>query len=60
MIELIYEHGISTNENTDLISGRGVGLDLVKEKVQSKNGTIDIDFEPGKYCQFTITIPVNK
>jgi two-component system, chemotaxis family, sensor kinase CheA len=60
MIALVYEHGISTNENTDLISGRGVGLDLVKEKVQSKNGTIDIDFETGKYCQFTIKIPINK
>lgn len=57
VLDLVYEHGISTNESSDLISGRGVGLDLVKEKVWSRNGEIKIEFEPGKFCQFKVKVP---
>jgi ligand-binding sensor domain-containing protein/signal transduction histidine kinase len=55
--ELIFEHGISTSDEVDIAAGRGVGMDLVKEKVQSHDGRIKVETEQGKFCQFEITLP---
>lgn len=56
---LIFEPGFSTAENVSRISGRGVGLDVVKREVLNLGGQIDIDSTPGQGTEFVITLPVN-
>ena len=55
---LIFEQGISTSDTVDLASGRGVGMDIIRDKVQSRNGIININSEQGQYLEFEITLPV--
>lgn len=58
IIELLFTPGFSTtNEITD-ISGRGVGLDVVRTKIQSLGGTIDVATQQGKGSKFTIRLPL--
>jgi ligand-binding sensor domain-containing protein/signal transduction histidine kinase len=57
LVNLIFEQGFSTKESADLVSGRGVGLDIVNEKVKSRNGKINVLFEEEKFCEFRISIP---
>jgi two-component system chemotaxis sensor kinase CheA len=58
VIDTIFMSGISTAEKVDKISGRGVGMDLVKDKINQHKGEIKVDYKKGKYCQFTVTLPV--
>jgi two-component system chemotaxis sensor kinase CheA len=51
----IFSSGISTAERVNINAGRGVGLGAVKEKVESYNGTISVDFKENEYCAFTVT-----
>jgi chemotaxis protein histidine kinase CheA len=59
LADIIFEAGFSTSENTDLISGRGVGLDLVKSRVEEKKGRISVEYEEDRYCKFSLKLPVN-
>ena len=59
IIDVIFEQGISTTEKVNLVSGRGVGLDIVNKKVRSRNGEIEVQFEEDKFCEFKISIPKN-
>ena len=54
----IFHPGFSTaNQITD-VSGRGVGMDVVKTNIMRLNGTIDIDTEPGKGTKITLGLPL--
>lgn len=55
---LAFAHGFSTAKAVTDISGRGVGLDVVKTAVESQRGTCDIAFEKGKGTRFTVTVPL--
>lgn len=55
---LIFKSGISTSDIITDISGRGLGLAIVHEKVQKLEGTINIETEMGKGTTFTIIIPI--
>lgn len=55
--QTIFVPGISTADATTLNAGRGIGMDIIKEKVDSLGGKITLKFEAGKYCEFTITLP---
>jgi len=57
-LELIFLPGFSTKDEISSVSGRGVGMDVVKTNIQKLNGTIQIDSEPGKGSQFTISLPL--
>ena len=57
--QVIYKSGISTAENVGLVAGRGVGMDLVKDKIDRLGGEINIDSKAGEYCEFTVMIPLN-
>ena len=57
IINMIFEQGITTTEKANLISGRGVGLDIVNKKVHKRDGDIKVQFEEDKYCEFKISIP---
>ncbi|MDP2143818.1 MAG: chemotaxis protein CheA [Gallionella sp.] len=57
-MELIFLPGFSTKEEISSVSGRGVGMDVVKTNIQKLNGTIDIHSEPGRGSVFTIALPL--
>ncbi len=54
----IFTAGFSTAEQTDLDAGRGVGLDLVKTKLEGLGGSIYAHSEPGTFCAFQILLPI--
>jgi signal transduction histidine kinase/methyl-accepting chemotaxis protein len=55
---VIFHPGFSTAAQGSVDAGRGVGLDLVLERVQSVGGSIAVHSEPGLYCEFVIDIPL--
>ena len=57
-LELIFLPGFTTKEEISSVSGRGVGMDVVRTNVQKLNGTITIHSEPGKGSLFTISLPL--
>ena len=56
----IFQSGISTLDSANLVAGRGVGMDLVKEKIDNAGGTITVNTEEGQNCEFIVTIPANQ
>ena len=57
-IDLIFAPGFSTRESATTVSGRGVGMDVVKTNISKLSGMIDVDTQPGRGTRFTITLPV--
>jgi two-component system chemotaxis sensor kinase CheA len=55
---LIFEPGFSTAKTITAISGRGVGLDVVRRQIEKLNGTVTIHSEKGKGTKFTIKLPL--
>ncbi|USD40334.1 chemotaxis protein CheA [Vibrio sp. SCSIO 43135] len=55
---LIFMPGFSSKEQISDISGRGVGMDVVKTAINTLNGSIDIDSEMGKGTKITIKVPL--
>jgi two-component system chemotaxis sensor kinase CheA len=55
---LIFEPGFSTAKTVTAISGRGVGLDVVKRSIEKLNGTVTVSSERGKGTKFTIKLPL--
>ncbi len=58
IINLLFRPGFSTAEKITDLSGRGVGLDVVKSKIESLNGTVEVDSDLGKGSKFTIRLPL--
>jgi two-component system chemotaxis sensor kinase CheA len=56
--QLIFAAGLSTAETVSDISGRGVGMDVVRRNVESLGGRISVDSEPGRGCKFTLALPL--
>jgi len=56
--ELILMSGFSTNKEVSDVSGRGVGLDVVKTTIESLGGNVTIDSEEGKGSVFSIQLPL--
>jgi two-component system chemotaxis sensor kinase CheA len=57
-LELILLPGFSTKDEISSVSGRGVGMDVVKTNIQKLNGTINIHSEHGKGSVITISLPL--
>lgn len=57
-INLLFLPGFSTNDVATEISGRGVGMDVVKTNISKLNGTVEVTTTPGKGSVFTIRIPL--
>lgn len=55
---LIFAPGFSTAQQVSNISGRGVGMDVVRQNVKELGGRITIESEPGKGTIFTLTLPL--
>ena len=58
ILDLLFLPGFSTKENITNISGRGVGLNVVKEEIHKLSGNIGIDSTPKKGTSITIRLPL--
>src|SRR5262249_13099334 len=56
--DLIFQPGFSTAETVSEVSGRGVGLDVVRRNITALGGTIDVCSEAGRGTTFTIHLPL--
>ena len=59
LAELIFTSGLSTTEEVNMDSGRGMGMCIIKQKLEELGGRIEVDSQEGKYCNFKIVIPRN-
>jgi two-component system chemotaxis sensor kinase CheA len=57
-LDLIFAPGLSTSETITDISGRGVGMDVVRTKVESLSGTVHIDSQSGEGTRVRIELPL--
>jgi two-component system chemotaxis sensor kinase CheA len=58
LFRLIFEPGFSTAERVTELSGRGVGMDVVKRNVEALRGTITVDTSPGQGTTFSLRLPL--
>ncbi len=58
VINLLFSSGFSTSSTVTDVSGRGVGLDVVKNKIESLNGEINVESRTGQGTRFRIKLPL--
>jgi two-component system, chemotaxis family, sensor histidine kinase and response regulator PixL len=58
LFDLLFTPGFSTADRITKLSGRGMGLDIVKEQIESTKGTVSIDSQLGTGTTFTLCIPL--
>ena len=58
--EMIFEPGISTVQSTDLNAGRGVGMDIIRKKIDEAGGMISFETKMDSYTLFSIELPLKK
>ncbi len=58
VLALIFEPGFSTSEQVTAISGRGVGMDVVKREIERLRGRVEVRSEPGKGSTFLLRVPL--
>ena len=57
-VQLVFLPGLSTAEKVTNVSGRGVGMDVVKTNIERISGTVDLQSVPGKGTTVKVTIPL--
>ncbi len=55
---LIFQPGLSTADKVTEVSGRGVGMDVVKKNIEALRGRVEISSTPGKGCVFSMRLPL--
>jgi two-component system chemotaxis sensor kinase CheA len=58
VVSLIFEPGFSTRESVNELSGRGVGLDVVRDAVRALRGSVAVESTPGKGTAFVFRLPL--
>lgn len=58
VFDFIFHPGLSTNEEATDVSGRGVGMDVVKRNIKALGGNITVNSTPGKGTRFAIHLPL--
>lgn len=58
ILELIFMPGFTTRDSVSETSGRGVGMDVVKENISRLSGIVDIETVKGEGTKFSLTIPI--
>jgi two-component system chemotaxis sensor kinase CheA len=58
VVDLIFLPGFSTKEEVSDLSGRGVGMDVVKRNIQELNGTVEVNSQINQGSTFTIRLPL--
>ncbi|VEP15896.1 CheA-like two-component hybrid sensor and regulator [Hyella patelloides LEGE 07179] len=59
LLELLFEPGFSTAEKVSSLSGRGVGLDVVRSQIEAMEGNVSIESVPNKGTIFALQIPLS-
>jgi two-component system chemotaxis sensor kinase CheA len=59
LTELIFRPGFSTRTTVSALSGRGVGLDIVRAQVERMHGRVSVQSTPGAGCTFTLSVPLS-
>lgn len=59
LAEALLEGGFSTRERASMVSGRGVGLDVVRSTVASLGGAVSLDWRSGAGTTFTLRLPIS-
>ncbi len=57
-LQMIWEPGFSTAESISNVSGRGMGMDIVRSKIEALSGSVELDSTPGVGAVFTIKLPL--
>ncbi len=57
--ELIFNKGITTAEKVNLNAGRGIGMNIVRESIESRGGKISLSTEPQRGTTFTVRVPLS-
>jgi two-component system chemotaxis sensor kinase CheA len=57
-LSLIFSPGFSTSAQVDEVSGRGVGLDIVRHRLEAIQGRVDVRSQPGAGTRFRIAVPL--
>jgi len=58
ILNLLFEPGVTSAEEVTDVSGRGVGLDVVKNSVKRLGGTVEVTTQKGEGTLFTLTLPL--
>ncbi len=58
ILNLIFEPGFSTAQTITKVSGRGVGLDVVKKQIEQLKGSVFVESEEGVFTRFTLVLPI--
>lgn len=58
IVNLIFEPGFSTTEEVSDISGRGVGMDVVKRNIAALRGSVEVESEKNAGCVVRVTLPL--
>ena len=58
-VELIFKEGFSSKEEASKISGRGLGMDIIKKNIESLGGQIKINTKKGQGTEFILGFPFN-
>jgi two-component system, chemotaxis family, sensor kinase CheA len=58
VLDLIFLPGFSTADQVSEVSGRGVGMDVVKNNIAAVSGMVDVESYPGKGSKVVITLPI--
>ena len=58
LMELIFSSGFSTAAEVTQVSGRGIGMDVVRNEIASLGGRVEVGSEPGKGTTFSIYLPL--
>src|SRR5690348_4252574 len=57
-LALIFEAGLSTAKEVTAISGRGVGMDVVRSNIERIGGIVEVDSKPGEGTRMTLRVPL--
>jgi two-component system chemotaxis sensor kinase CheA len=57
-LQMIFSSGFSTSAHVDEVSGRGVGLDVVRSRLEAIQGRVEVRSHPGRGAEFRISVPL--
>lgn len=60
LLNILFSSGFSTKATVDEDGGRGVGLDVVKDRVKEHGGKINVQSKQGEFSRFTVKLPIPK
>ncbi|NRB42932.1 MAG: hypothetical protein HRU20_31430 [Pseudomonadales bacterium] len=58
LVSLLFTAGFSTADESSLDAGRGIGMDIIKQRIQEADGKISISSRPGKFTRFVVHLPI--